>query len=135
MDNKIYLIFLGVHILIIIVNYHLLKNPKPYPPEEVSKEFKSGRERLSSYKYSGPSHYFLPRLVQSQANWENGNAYWYRSSVKFGIFGIGITLITAILGEVFKLFDPLIGLFIILFPLVLGMIGLCIRMEKDVLKD
>ena len=55
MDNKIYLIFLGVHILIIIVNYHLLKNPKPYPPEEVRKEFKRGRERLASYKYGGVS--------------------------------------------------------------------------------
>ena len=121
MDNKIYLIFLGVHILIIIVNYHLLKNPKPYPPEKVREEFKRGRESLSSYKYGGVSHYLLPRLVQSKANWVNGNAYWYRSGIK--------------LGEVFKLFDPLIGLFIILFPLVLGMIGLCIRMEKDVLKD
>lgn len=135
MDNKIYLIFLGVHILIIIVNYHLLKNPKPYPPEEVREEFKSGRESLSSYKYGGVSHYLLPRLVKSQANWINGNAYWYRSSVKFGIFGKCLTFFTMILGEVFKLFDPLIGLFIILFPLVLGMIGLCIRIEKDVLKD
>lgn len=42
MSNKIYLFILGVHILIIIVNYHLLKNPKPYPPEEVRKDFKSG---------------------------------------------------------------------------------------------
>ena len=51
MSSKIYLIFLGVHILIIIVNYNLLKNPKPYPPEEIRKEFKSGGESLASYKY------------------------------------------------------------------------------------
>ncbi|WP_311492124.1 hypothetical protein [uncultured Anaerococcus sp.] len=135
MDNKIYLIFLIVDILIIIVNYHLLKNPKPYPPEEVRKEFKSGGVSLASSKFVGSSHYLLPRLVQSQANWENGNAYWYRSGIKLGIFGIGITLITAILGEVFRLFDPLVGLFIILIPWVLGMIYMCIRIEKDILKD
>ena len=135
MSNKIYLILLGVNILIIIVNYNLLKNPKPYPPEEIRKEFKSGRERLDSYKYRGLSHYLLPRLVKSQANWENGNAYWYRSGVRLGIFGIVLTLITAILGEVFRLFDPLVGLFIILILWVLGMIYMCIRMEKDILKD
>ena len=135
MSDKIYLILLGVNILIIIVNYNLLKNPKPYPPEEVRKEFKSGGERLDSYKYSGLSHYLLPRLVKSQANWENGNAYWYRSGVRLGIFGIVLTLITAILGKVFRLFDPLVGLFIILIPLVLGMIYMCIRMEKHILKD
>ena len=135
MDNKIYLIFLIVDILIIIVNYHLLKNPKPYPPEEVRKEFKSGGVSLASSKFVGSSHYLLPRLVQSQANWENGNAYWYRSGIKLGIFGIGITLITAILGEVFRPFDPLVGLFIILIPWVLGMIYMCIRIEKDILKD
>lgn len=135
MSDKIYLILLGVNILIIIVNYNLLKNPKPYPPEEVRKEFKSGSERLGSYKYSGPSHYLLPRLVKSQANWENGNAYWYRSCVRLGIFGIVLTLITAILGEVFRLFDSLVGLFIISIPWVLGMIYMCIRMEKDILKD
>lgn len=41
MSNKIYLIFLVVDILIIIVNYNLLKNPKPYPPKEIREEFKS----------------------------------------------------------------------------------------------
>lgn len=135
MSDKIYLILLGVNILIIIVNYNLLKNPKPYPPEEVRKEFKSGSVSLSSCKYIGPSHYFLPRLAKSQANWENGNAYWYRSCVRLGIFGIVLTLITAILGEVFRLFDPLVDLFIILIPWFLGMIYICIRMEKDILKD
>nr|WP_072537847.1 hypothetical protein [Anaerococcus mediterraneensis] len=135
MSNKIYLILLGVHILIIIVNYNLLKNPKSYPPEEIREEFKSGRERLSSYKYNGLSHYVLPRLVKSQANWENGNAYWYRSGVKLGMVGIGITFFTMILGEVFNLFDPLLGTFIILIPVILGMIYMCIRMEKDILKD
>ena len=83
----------------------------------------------------GFSHYLLPRLVKSQANWENGNAYWYRSGVKLGIIGILITLFTIILGEVFNLFDPLLGMFIILIPVSLGMIYMCIRMEKDILKD
>ena len=135
MSNKIYLILLGVNILIIIVNYNLLKNPKPYPPEEVRKEFKSGGVSLASSKFVGFSHYLLPRLVKSQANWENGNAYWYRSCVKLGIIGILITLFTMILGEVFNLFDSLLGMFIILIPVSLGMIYMCIRMEKDILKD
>lgn len=135
MSDKIYLILLGVNILIIIVNYNLLKNPKPYPPEEIRKEFKSGSVRFSSNKYMGLSHYLLPRLVKSESNWINGNAYWYRSGVRLGIFGIVITLITIIIGEFFNLYDSLIGLFIILIPWVLGMIYMCIRMEKDILKD
>ena len=68
MPIKIYLIFLGINILIIIVNYNLLNNPKPNAPEEVRAEFESGRERLDSYKYRGLSHYLLPRLVKSKAN-------------------------------------------------------------------
>lgn len=40
-----------------------------------------------------------------------------------------------ILGEYFKLFDPLIGLFIIFIPVSLGMIYICIRMERDILRD
>lgn len=135
MSNNIYLFILGVHILIIIVNYHLLKNPKPYPPEEVRKEFKGGGSSISSYKYSGLSHYILPRLVKSESNWENGNLYWYRSSIKLGIFGIGLTFVTMISGEVFKLFHPLIGLFIILIPVILGMVYMSFKMEKDILKD
>ena len=83
----------------------------------------------------GFSHYLLPRLVKSQANWENGNAYRYRSGVKLGIIGILITLFTIILGEVFNLFDPLLGMFIILIPVSLGMIYTCIRMERDILRD
>ena len=135
MSDKIYLIFLGVNILIIIVNYNLLKKPKPYPPEEIRKEFKSGGVSLASSKFVGSSHYLLPRLVKSEYNWINGNTYWYRSGVRLGIFGIVLTLITAILGEVFRLFDSLVGLFINLIPWVLGMIYMCIRMEKDILKD
>lgn len=135
MSDKIYLIFLGVNILIIIVNYNLLKKPKPYPPEEIRKEFKSGGVSLASSKFVGSSHYLLPRLVKSEYNWINGNTYWYRSGVRLGIFSIVLTLITAILGEVFRLLDPLVGLFIILIPLSLGMIYMCIRMEKDILKD
>lgn len=135
MSNKLYLILLAVHILIIIVNYNLLKNPKPYPPEEIRKEFKSGGVSLASSKFVGFSHYLLPRIVKSQANWENGNAYWYRSGVKLGMVGIGITLITMILGEVFNLFAPLLGMFIILIPVSLGMIYMCIRMENHILKD
>lgn len=49
--------------------------------------------------------------------------------------GTGITFFTTILGEVFNLYDSLIGLFIILIPVSLGMIYICIRMEKDILKD
>lgn len=135
MTNNLYLIFLAVHTLIIIVNYHLLKKPKPYPPEEVRKEFKSGGERLSSYKYIGLSHYLIPRLVQSKANWENGNNFWYKSCIKLGIIGISLTILTMILGEYFKLFDPLIGLFIIFITVSLGMIYICIRMERDILRD
>lgn len=80
----------------------------------------------------GLSHYLLPRLVKSEANWENGNNFWYRSGVRLGIFGIVLTLITAILGKVFRLFDSLVGLFIISIPWVLGMIYMCIRMEKHI---
>ncbi len=135
MSNKIYLILLGVNILIIIVNYNLLKNPKPYPPEEVRKEFKSGGVSLASSKFVGSSHYLLPRLVKSEANWENGNNFWYKSCIKLGIMGISLTILTMILGEYFKLFDSLIGMFIIFIPVSLGMIYICIRMEKDILKD
>lgn len=135
MSNKLYLILLAVHILIIIVNYNLLKNPKPYPPEEVRKEFKSGGVSLASSKFVGSSHYLLPRLAKSEANWIKGNYYWHMSSVRLGIFGIVITLITSILGEVFNLYDPLIGMFIILIPVSLGMVYICFRMEKNILKD
>ena len=103
MNDKIYQIFLAVYILIIFVNYNLSKNPKPYPPDEIREEFNSGGESLSSYKYGGLSHYLLPRLVKSKQNWENGNYYWYKSSIRLGIFGIGLTLFTMILGEVFNL--------------------------------
>ena len=135
MDNKIYIIFLGVHILIIIANYNLLKNPKPYPPKEIAMEFRGGRERLNSYKYVGLSHYLVPRLAKSQANWINGNEYWYRSCIKLGFMGLVISLITMILGEVFNLYDWLIGLFIIQTPSILGMVYICYRMEKYILKD
>lgn len=135
MDNNLYLLFLVIYILIILVNYNLLKHPKPYPPKEIREEFKRGRERLTSYKYQGLSHYALPRLVKSESNWINGNAYWYKSCIKLGIMGIAITLITMILGEVFNLYDYLIGLFIIMIPSILGMIYICYRMEKDILRD
>lgn len=130
MSNKIYLIFLGIHILIIIVNYNLLKNPKPYPPEEIRKEFKSGGESLDLYKYVGLSHYLLPRLVKSESNWKNGNYFWYKSGIKLGIIGISLTILTMILGEYFKLSDPLRALFIILIPVSLGMAYIYFRMEK-----
>ena len=135
MTNNIYLILLAVHILIIIVNYNLLKNPKPYPPEEIRKELKSGGGSLASFKFVRFSHYLLPRLAKSQLNWKNGNYFWYKSAIKLGIIGISLTILTIILGEYFKIFDPLIGLFIIFIPVSLGMIYLCIRMEKDILKD
>ncbi|MDO5725983.1 MAG: hypothetical protein Q4P29_06770 [Tissierellia bacterium] len=135
MSNTIYLVFLGIFILIIGVNYNYLNNPKPYPPEKIREEFKKGRERLSYYKYRGLSHYILPRLVKSESNWINGNSYWYKSSIKLGSMGILITLITMILGEVFNLYDYLIGMFIILIPIILGMIFICYRMEKYILKD
>lgn len=135
MDNNLYLLFLVIYILIILVNYNLLKHPKPYPPKEIREEFKRGRERLTSYKYQGLSHYALPRLVKSESNWINGNAYWYKSCIKLVIMGIAITLITMILGEVFNLYDYLIGLFIIMIPTILGMIYICYRMEKYILKD
>ena len=135
MGSNLYFLFLGVYVLIIIVNYNLLKHPKPYPPKEIREEFKRGRVRLSSYKYQGLSNYLLPRLVESESNWIDGNAYWYRSGVKLGIVDLVITLITMILGEVFNLYDYLTGLFIILIPSALGMIYMCYRMEKDILKD
>ena len=133
--NKLYLLFLGIYLLIIWVNYNLLNHPKPYPPKEIREKFKRGRERLTSFKYRGLSHYALPRLVKSESNWINGNAYCYRSSIKLGIIGVVITLITMILGEVFNLYDYLIGLFIIIIPSILGMIYICCRMEKYILKD
>lgn len=135
MSSNLYFLFLGIYVLIIIVNYNLLKHPKPYPPKEIREEFKRGRVRLSSYKYQSLSHYLLPRLVKSETNWINGNVYWYKSCIKLGIIGLLITLITMILGEVFNLYDYLIGLFIIIIPSFLGMIYICYRMEKDILKD
>lgn len=135
MGSNLYFLFLGIYVLIIIVNYNLLKHPKPYPPQEITKEFKSGTVRLSSSKYIGMSHYVIPRLVKSESNWINGNAYWYKSCIKLGIIGLLITLITMILGEVFNLYDYLTGLFIIIIPSALGMIYMCYRMEKDILKD
>ena len=135
MDRNLYFVFLGVNILIIICNYNLLKHPKPYPPKEIREEFKSGTVRLSSCKYIGMSHYVLPRLVKSESNWIDGNAYWYRSGVKLGIVDLVITFITMILGEFFNLYSYLTGLFIILTPSALGMIYMCYRMEKDILKD
>lgn len=135
MSSNLYFLFLGMYVLIVIVNYNLLKHPKPYPPQEIIKEFKSGTVRLSSSKYIGMSHYVIPRLVKSESNWINGNAYWYKSCIKLGIIGLLITLITMILGEVFNLYDYLIGLFIIIIPSFLGMIYICYRMEKDILKN
>lgn len=44
MFSKLHLIFLGIYILIIIVNNKPLKNPKPYTPEEIRKEIRSGVE-------------------------------------------------------------------------------------------
>ena len=135
MGSNLYFLFLGIYVLIIIINYNLLKHPKPYPPQEIIKEFKSGTVRLSSSKYIGMSHYVIPRLVKSESNWINGNAYWYKSCIKLGIIGLLITLITMILGEVFNLYDYLTGLFIIIIPSALGMIYMCYRMEKDILKN
>lgn len=135
MSSNLYFLFLGMYVLIVIVNYNLLKHPKPYPPKEIREEFKSGTVRLSSSKYIGMSHYVIPRLVKSESNWINGNSYWYKSCIKLGIIGLLITLITMILEEVFNLYDYLTGLFIILIPSFLGMIYICYRMEKDILKD
>lgn len=40
MTNNLYLIFLAVHTLIIIVNYHLLKKPKPIHQMKLGKNLK-----------------------------------------------------------------------------------------------
>jgi len=135
MSNNLYFVFLGIYILIVVVNYINLNNPKPYPPKKIREEFKRGKERFSSYKYRGLSHYALPRLAKSESNWINGNAYWNKSGIKLGIIGIVITLITMILGEVFNLYNYFIGMFIIIIPSILGMIFICYRMEKNILKD
>lgn len=135
MTNKLYLLLLGINIIIIIVNFNLLKNPKPYPPKEIIEEFRGGRERLDSYKYVGLSHYILPRLAKSESNWINGNEYWYRSCIKLGLVGLVISLITMVLGEVFNLYDWLIGLFIIQISSILGIVYIIYRMEKYILKD
>lgn len=55
--------------------------------------------------------------------------------IKLGIIGIFITWITTVLGEVLNLFNSFIGAFIILMPLLLGMILVSYRMEKNILKD
>ncbi|MGX7092380.1 hypothetical protein [Hutsoniella sourekii] len=135
MNSSLYLVFISIYILVIIINYNLLNHPKPYPPQAIIEEFKSGRVRLSSCKYLGMSHYVLSRLVKSESNWINGNEYWYQSSIKFGTIGIAISLITMILGEVFNMYDYLIGLFIIIIYSFLGMICICYRIEKFILKD
>lgn len=66
MFSKLHLIFLGIYILIIIVNNKPLKNPKPYPPEEIRKEIRSGGGSLASYKYVGFSHYLLQDLLKAK---------------------------------------------------------------------
>lgn len=135
MNSSLYLVFISIYILVIIVNYNLLNHPKPYPPQEIIEEFKSGTVRLSSSNYIGMSHYVIPRLAKSESNWINGNEYWYKSCIKLGIIGIVISLITMILGEVFNMYDCLIGLFIIAIFSFLGMVYICYRIEKSILKD
>lgn len=133
--NKFYIVFLGIYILIVVINYNNLNNPRPYPPKKIREEFKRGKFGFSAYKYRGFSHYSLPRLVKSEANWIDGYAYWNKASIKLGITGLIISLLTMILGEVFNLFNSFIGAFIILVPLLLGMVLICYRMEKNILKD
>nr|WP_300003759.1 hypothetical protein [Tissierella sp.] len=133
--NKPYFIFFGVYLLILFINYKSLKNPTPYPPKEIIEEFKAGRERLSSYKYKGLSHYAIPRLAKSESNWIYGNIYWFKASIKLAILGIIITLFITVLGEVFNLYEFFTALFMLSAPLVLGMIFICYRIEKNILKD
>lgn len=135
MSRKLYLALLGIYILIVVVNYNSLKNPKPYPPEEMREELKSGTVTLSSWKYVGLSHYIVSRVAQSESNWVNGNTYWFKSCVNLGIIGIVVTLMAMILGEVFRLYDYFIGICIPLISSALGMIVICYRMEKKILKD
>lgn len=135
MSNKLYFVFLGIYILIVVVNYNNLKNPRPYPPKKIREEFKRGKFSFLSHKYRGFSYYALPRLVKSEASWINGYTYWSKSCIKLGITGTIITLIIMILGEVLNLYDYLIGVFVVLIPLILGMILISYRMEKNILND
>lgn len=135
MSSSLYLVFLGIYSLIIFTNYNNSINPRPYPPKKIREEFNRGRFGFSAYKYRGFSHYSLPRLVKSESNWVDGYSYWNKAFIKLGIVGIIITLITMVLGEGFNLYYPFIGAFIIVSPLFLGMIFICYRMEKNILKD
>ena len=134
-SNRFYIVFLGIYIFITFTNYTNLNNPKPYPPKKIREEFKRERIRFSTSKYIGFSHYSIPRLAKSESNWIDGYAYWNKASIKLGFIGIIITLITMILGEDFNLYSPLIGAFIILVPLISGMIWVSYKMEKNILKD
>ena len=134
-SNKFYIIFLIINIFIVVTNYKNLNNPKPYPPKEIREEFKKGKFGFDAYKYRGFSHYAMPRLVKSESNWKDGYHYWNKAFIKIGVIGIVITLITMLLGEVFNLYIPFIGISIILLFLISGMIFVSYRMEKDILKD
>lgn len=134
-SNKLYFILLGAFIFTFFTNYNNLNNPRPYPPKKIREEFKRLKFGFSAYKYRGFSHYSLPRLVKSESNWINGYAYWNKAFIKLAIIEIIITLIAMILGEVFNLYNSFIGVSIILVPLILGMIFISYRMEKNVLKD
>lgn len=135
MSNKLYFVFLGIYIFIVFTNYNNSINPRPYPPKKIREEFSRGKFGFSAYKYKGFSHYSLPRLVKSESNWIDGYAYWNKASIKLGIVGIIVTLITMVLGEVFNLYNYFIGISISLSCLLLGMILISYRMEKGVLKD
>lgn len=134
-SNKLYFVFLGILIFIVITNYKNLNNPRPYPPKKIREEFKRGKKGFSSYKYRGFSHYSLPRLVKSESNWINGNAYWNSACIKLGIMGVIIALITMILGEVVNFYNSFVGVSIILAYLLFGMTLISYRMEKNILKD
>lgn len=134
-SNKFYFVFFGIFIFIVFTNYNNLKNPRPYPPKKIREEFKRGKFSFSSHKYRGFSYYALPRLVKSESNWFDGYAYWNTALIKLGSIGMAITLITMTLGEAFNLYNSFIGIFIIVAFLILSMILISYKMEKNILKD
>lgn len=134
-SNRFYIVLLVIYIFIIFTNYNNLNNPRPYPPKKIREEFKRGKFSFSSHKYRGFSYYALPRLVESESNWIDGYSYWNKVCIRLGIIGIIITFITMILGEVFNLYNPFIGIFIIVAYLILGMILISYKMEENILKD
>lgn len=138
---NLYYIIISALVLIVILNYYYLKNPKPYPPEHIRERLKNGSGKFSDYKYIGFSQYSIPKLIRSEYNWINGFSYWYKFSVNMGLLGIIIMFLTMNLEKKLKLNIGILNqtgtIGVIIFA-VYGSISLLLvsnRIDKYILKD